>query len=81
LRGENLFNDIAIIEKLVAKGNLGFGMRSWRYAAIVDDGEIEAWFEEPGVSDNCETDPYGETAPQNILSALSAHPKPAEKAA
>lgn len=66
---------------LVAKDNLGFGMRSWRYAAIVDDGQIEAWFEEPGYSDNCETDPYGETAPQNILAALSAHPKPAKAAA
>ena len=48
---------------LVAKDNLGFGMRSWRYAAIVDDGVIEAWFEEPGYADNCETDPYGESAP------------------
>ena len=52
---------------LVRKDNLGFGMRSWRYAAIVDDGVIEAWFEEPGFSDNCEADPYGESAPQNLL--------------
>lgn len=55
---------------LVAKDNLGFGMRSWRYAAIVDNGRITAWFEEPDFSDNCETDPYGETAPQNILAWL-----------
>ncbi|HIF78715.1 MAG TPA: peroxiredoxin, partial [Sulfitobacter sp.] len=34
---------------LVAKDNLGFGARSWRYAAIVNDGQIEAWFEEPGI--------------------------------
>lgn len=52
---------------LVAKDNLGFGMRSWRYAAIVNDGVVEAWFEEPGYEDNCETDPYGESSPQNIL--------------
>jgi len=51
---------------LVGKDNLGFGMRSWRYAAIVDDGRVEAWFEEPGFSDNCETDPYGESSPQNL---------------
>ena len=57
---------------LVAKDNLGFGMRSWRYAAIVNDGVIEAWFEEPGFSDNCETDPYGESAPQNVLEKLVA---------
>ena len=56
---------------LVRKDNLGFGMRSWRYAAIVDDGVVEAWFEEPGFSDNCETDPYGETAPQNLLEKLA----------
>ena len=56
---------------LVAKDNLGFGMRSWRYAAIVNDGVIEAWFEEPEYSDNCESDPYGETSPQNILAALT----------
>ena len=57
---------------LVCKDNLGFGMRSWRYAAIVNDRVVEAWFEEPGFSDNCETDPYGESAPQNLLENLKA---------
>lgn len=57
---------------LVAKYNLGFGMRSWRYAAVVNDGVIEKWFEEKGFSDNCETDPYGESSPQNILKVLKA---------
>ncbi len=57
---------------LVCKDNLGFGMRSWRYAAIVNDGVVEAWFEEPGYSDNCETDPYGESSPQNVLEKLVA---------
>lgn len=56
---------------LVAKDNLGFGMRSWRYAAIVNDGVVEAWFEEPGFEDNCDDDPYGESAPQNVLNALT----------
>lgn len=37
---------------LVCKDNLGFGMRSWRYAAVINDGVIEAWFEEPGLCDN-----------------------------
>ncbi len=55
---------------LVCKDNLGFGMRSWRYAAIVNDGKIEAWYEEPGFSDNCETDPYGESSPENLLENL-----------
>ena len=57
---------------LVAKDNLGFGMRSWRYAAIVNDGVVEAWFEEPGYSDNCEDDPYGESSPQTLADALQA---------
>lgn len=56
---------------LVDKENLGFGARSWRYAAIVNEGKIEAWFEEPGFKNNAEDDPYGETAPQNIMSYLN----------
>ena len=55
---------------LVYKNNLAFGMRSWRYAAIIDDEDIVAWFEEPGFSDNCPDDPYGETTPQNLLDFL-----------
>ncbi|MEX3007335.1 peroxiredoxin [Hoeflea sp. TYP-13] len=57
---------------LVAKDNLGFGMRSWRYGAVINDGVIEKWFEEAGFEDNCESDPYGESSPQNILEALKA---------
>ena len=57
---------------LVAKDNVGFGMRSWRYAAVVDNGRVEKWFEEEGFSDNCATDPYGVSSPQNILEALKA---------
>ena len=55
---------------LVDKDNLGFGMRSWRYAAIVNDGVIEAWFEEPGLCDNHGEDPYGESSPENLLKYL-----------
>lgn len=57
---------------LVRKDNLGFGMRSWRYAAIVNNGVIEKWFEEEGFEDNCESDPYGVSSPQNLLKELSA---------
>ena len=55
---------------MVAKDNLGFGQRSWRYAMIVNDGIIENLFVEPGKDDNVEDDPYGETSPQNILTYL-----------
>lgn len=56
---------------LVSKDNLGFGMRSWRYAAVVDDGVIEAWFEEPGFVDEAETDHYGNSSPQTVLEHLA----------
>ena len=54
----------------VYKDNLGFGRRSWRYACVVNNGLIEKWFVEPGMEDNCESDPYGETSPENILDWL-----------
>lgn len=46
------------IGMLVDKDNLGFGMRSWRYAMVVNNGVIEKAFIEPGFSDNCATDPF-----------------------
>jgi peroxiredoxin len=55
---------------LVRKDNLGFGDRSWRYAMIVNNGVIEAWFEEPGFKHDAEDDPYGETSPENIMKYL-----------
>jgi peroxiredoxin len=57
---------------LVNKDNLGFGARSWRYAAIVKDGVIEAWFEEPGICDNHAEDPYGVSSPETLLKHLAA---------
>jgi len=55
---------------LVRKDNLGFGLRSWRYAAVIDDGVVTKWFEEEGYSDNCQDDPYGASSPQNVLANL-----------
>jgi peroxiredoxin len=55
---------------LVAKDNLGFGMRSWRYAAVIENGVVEQWFEEEGHGDNADSDPYGVSSPQNILENL-----------
>src|SRR5579863_6612161 len=37
---------------LIDKSHLGFGMRSWRYAMIVDNNVISHWFEEPGINDD-----------------------------
>ena len=56
---------------LVDKDNLGFGQRSWRYAVLIDNMEIVQSWIEPGLRDNAEDDPYGETDPHNILAQLS----------
>jgi peroxiredoxin len=58
------------MDMAVYKDNLGFGIRSWRYAVVVNNGKIEKWFIEPGKENDCETDPYGETSPENILDWL-----------
>lgn len=55
---------------LVNKDNLGFGMRSWRYAMLVDNCNIVKMWCEPGYCDLAETDPYGESSPENILASL-----------
>ena len=56
---------------LVNKPKQGFGMRSWRYAAIVNDGTIENMFIEPGQNDfSDDDDPYTVSSPEHILSKL-----------
>lgn len=57
----------------VYKDNLGFGIRSWRYAIVADNGRIDKIFIEPGMEDNCSSDPYGETSPERILEWLNAY--------
>ena len=54
----------------VQKDNLGFGLRSWRYAIVVNDGVIEAVFSEDGIVDNAQTDPYEVSSPENVLNNL-----------
>jgi len=55
---------------LVDKSNLGFGMRSWRYSMVVNDGEIEKIFVEPGFEDNCPTDPFEVSDADTMLAYL-----------
>jgi len=43
---------------LVDKSNLGFGMRSWRYSMIVNNGIVEMMWVEEGMDDNVEDDPF-----------------------
>lgn len=56
---------------LINKDHLGFGARSWRYAMVVEDGEIVAWFEEPGINDaGSDEDPYEVSKPEPVLAWL-----------
>ncbi len=57
---------------LVNKDNLGFGMRSWRYSMLVDDGAIKKMFVEPGFEDNCPTDPFEVSDADTMLNYLKS---------
>lgn len=61
---------------LVDKSNLGFGMRSWRYAMLVDDCKIEKIFIETDFGDNCPTDPFEVSDADTMLAYLKGN-KPA----
>ena len=55
---------------LVDKSNLGFGLRSWRYSMLVDDGRIEKIFVEPDFGDNCPIDPFEVSDADTMLAYL-----------
>lgn len=55
---------------LVDKSNLGFGMRSWRYSMLVNDGAIEQIFVEPDFGDNCPIDPFEVSDADTMLAYL-----------
>ena len=54
----------------VDKDNVGFGARSWRYAAVYDDGMLVWSGVEEGFGDNFEGDPYEVSKPENVLEAV-----------
>jgi thioredoxin-dependent peroxiredoxin len=58
---------------LVEKDNLGFGMRSWRYSMVVNDGKIEKVFVEPDFGDNCPTDPFEVSDADTMLAYLKGN--------
>lgn len=58
---------------LVKKHNIGFGNRSWRYAAYVVDGEIKLMFEEEGMCHDHPSDPYEESTPANVYKEIKTY--------
>src|SRR5210317_636909 len=56
---------------LVDKPAQGFGLRSWRYAMIVNNKKVEKMFVEPGLNNlGLDEDPYTESTPENVLEFL-----------
>ena len=59
------------IDMLVNKQHLGFGKRSWRYSAIIDNGQLTKMFAEPGKNDTGEDmDPFLVSDADTILKYL-----------
>jgi len=57
---------------LVDKKQVGFGQRSWRYCAIINDGVVEKWWQEDGMNnEGSDPDPYNQTTPENCIEYLS----------
>ena len=56
---------------LIGKNHLGFGLRSWRYMCVLNNGVVEKWWQEPGINnDGDDNDPYGETTPEKCIDFL-----------
>ena len=59
------------MEQLVDKQNNGMGVRSWRYAMVIKDGEIIKQWVEEGKSDNSSIDPYSNTDPGTVINWMT----------
>ena len=55
---------------LVDRSAQGMGMRSWRYAMLVEDGQITQLFAEPGLRDNPDGVPLDRSSAEVMLAYL-----------
>jgi len=56
---------------LVDKPFQGFGLRSWRYAMVVNNKKVEKMFVEEGLNNlGLDDDPYTESTPEAVLEYL-----------
>ena len=56
---------------LVDKPAQGFGLRSWRYAMVVNNKKVEKMFVEEGLNNlGLDNDPYTESTPEAVLEYL-----------
>ena len=57
---------------LVNKPKQGFGMRSWRYSCMIEDGIVTRFNQEPGYNHfSADEDPYSTSDPQTLLATIS----------
>ena len=66
---------------LVSKDNLGFGMRSWRYALVANDMTIEHALIEPDLDDNSSTDPFELSDADTVLARVTGAQPPQKRPA
>mgnify|MGYP003633986588 FL=1 len=59
---------------LIGKNHLGFGLRSWRFMCVINDGVVEQWWQEPGINnDGLDEDPYEQSTPLNCIEYLKGN--------
>ena len=60
---------------LVNKDHLGFGMRSWRYSMLVDNGEVVKVFEESGKNNaGDDSDPFEVSGVDTMIAYIKDNP-------
>jgi len=64
----------------VKKDNLGFGIRSHRYAMVVDRGRVEAIWSEPNKMDNLAEDPFTISDAKTVMNYLEDIREPRREA-
>ncbi len=68
--GEGTFT--AGMGMLVSKPRQGFGLRSWRYSAYIDNGEVKVMFVEPGKNNLSEdNDPFHVSGVETMIKYLN----------
>ena len=59
------------LKAVVAKENVGMGLRSWRIAFVINENGIVEWAGvEDGQRANASDDPYEETTPNKVIDAI-----------
>jgi thioredoxin-dependent peroxiredoxin len=60
------------VKMAVSKENVGLGICSWRYAVVLNDGNLEFSGAEDGMRNNASDDPYEASTPEAIVAYLKA---------